>query len=385
MKEVYIAAASALPVQAQYPGTFLQLGGRALANCMGGISDLKPTGLFVGNMLGGLLDRQTQVGAALAEHVGMKGVEAYSIDAACAAGSAAFRAGCSAIRGGAHRIVAVCGVEKMSTGAREDTISALATASNWRSEGARGETFVSLNERLQRAYIDRYRLSSNAFAPFSILAHRNACENPHARFQRAIDTTTYQNDKQVHGTMRRYDAAPICDGAASILLVDKEAAMSLQRAGHPTVRVAGGACATDTLGLSERHDPLDLRALGQATARALEEARLTRDEIDLLEPHDAFTIMTALSLESSEFVPKGRATYLTDEFQPGGRIPIATMGGLKARGHPVGATGVYQLVEAYLQVAGLAGRAQVKGARIAMTQNLGGTGATAIVHIIARE
>jgi acetyl-CoA C-acetyltransferase len=151
--------------------------------------------------------------------------------------------------------------------------------------------------------------------------------------------------------------------------------------------VRASAIATDSLALQGRRDPLVLDGAVLSTARALEQAGVTRDDVDLFELHDAYTIITALSLEAAGFARRGRGVHFgkDGEIAIGGRLPISTMGGLKARGHPVGATGVYQLVESWLQLTGAAAPNQVPDAEIAMVQNIGGTGATVVTHILARE
>jgi acetyl-CoA C-acetyltransferase len=186
--------------------------------------------------------------------------------------------------------------------------------------------------------------------------------------------------------LRVHDAAPVCDGAACVLLATRDVALRLRREGKPVVRVAGSSSATDSLALVDRKDPLVLSALAKANSRAFASARISVSDVDIYEPHDAFSIMTVLSLEASGFAQVGRGVALGDEIGRMARLPTSTMGGLKARGHPVGASGIYQLVEAFLQLTGNAGQAQVpNGPSVAVTQNLGGTGATATVHVLARE
>ncbi len=177
------------------------------------------------------------------------------------------------------------------------------------------------------------------------------------------------------------DSAGICDGAAAVLVGPLSSARRSQR---PAVRVAASTCVTDTLGLAQREDPLVWRAVGGSASRAFEQARLRPADIDLFELHDAFTIVSALSLEACGFADRGSAVKLAAEgrIAPGGDIPICTLGGLKGRGHPVGASGVYQIVEAALQLRGEAGAAQVKGAAIAMAQSVGGSGSIAVTHIL---
>jgi acetyl-CoA C-acetyltransferase len=198
-------------------------------------------------------------------------------------------------------------------------------------------------------------------------------------FRKPITKETYEKGRMVADPVSLFDASPIGDGAAALLLVPA--------ANAPTaVRVVGSAVSTDTLAIHDRKDPLWLKAAEESAARAYRQAGLGPEDVDLFELHDAFSIMAALSLEACGFAARGKGVRLglAGEITPTGRIPICTMGGLKARGHPVGATGLYQLAEATLQLRGEAGAAQIDGARVALTQNIGGSGATIATHILSR-
>ncbi len=386
MIDAYIVGAGQIPVVKCAAHSAAELGAQAIQTARLAIPDLVPTALYVGNMLSGMLERQTQMAVSVALHAGLHGIEAFTVDAACGAGAAAARWGLMAIWCGAHDVVAVCGTERMSAAPKAELSTALATASDWPQEGALGHTFVSLNGLLHAEYIRRYGWPDDIFGQFAVNAHLNASVNPNARFNHVISLDHYRASHRIDEHLRIYDAAPVCDGAACIILATKRVAESLRRTGAPVVRVAASASATDTLGLAHRGDPLVLAGLTQATQRAYATAKVSPRDVDIYEPHDAFGIMTALSLEASGFAAPGRGVTLGDELCRTGGLPTTTMGGLKARGHPVGASGVYQLVEAFLQLTGNAGDAQVPGApAVALTQNLGGTGATATVHILTRE
>jgi len=385
MRDVYIVGVGQTAVTKRAESV-VAIGADAVARAIEDAGGLEPTALYVGNMLGGMLCRQTQLGAAILEAMGRLGIEAAGTEAACGGGGVAARFGVMAIRSGMHEVVAVCGAECMSVRERDETVRALATASDWPREGARGETFVSLNARLMEDYLHRYGYPSDALAPFAINAHENARKNPFAMFHKALDHDGYVESKRIHGHMCLFDAAPICDGSACLLLASGPVAARVRSSGRPVVRVLASTAATDTLGLGTRADALRLAGLERCTKQAYQEAGLGPADIDVYEPHDAFTVMTALSLEASGFAEWGKGAELGAEIGPEGRIPTTTMGGLKGRGHPVGATGVYQMVEATLQLMGRARDAQLPGhPRIALTQNLGGTGATAVTHILARE
>jgi acetyl-CoA C-acetyltransferase len=220
------------------------------------------------------------------------------------------------------------------------------------------------------------------FAVFAEVAHENATSNPNARLRGGCSRENYLTSRMVSEPIGLFDASPIADGAAAVVLGDdRHAAQHGKR-----VDIVGSACATDTLSLQQRRDPLWLQAVEVSAHAALDQAGLRHSDVDLLELHDAFTIMSALSLESSGFTPRGTATRFAREqgIHRGGALPISTFGGLKARGHPVGASGTYQIVEATLQLRGEAGPNQVPSPSVAMTQSVGGSGATAVTHLLKR-
>ncbi|HVZ36004.1 MAG TPA: beta-ketoacyl synthase N-terminal-like domain-containing protein [Polyangiaceae bacterium] len=386
MRNVFIAGVGQTPVSKQTTEEVRELGATAVRAAMQSSRLEGPTALYVGNMLSGILSEQQQMGALIAQQVGLGGIEAATIEAACGSGGAALRFGVMAIQSGAHDVVVVCGVERMTHAPKERTTRALATASDWEKEGSRGETFLSLNARMMRAYMETYEVGSSVFAPFAINAHRNANNNPNALFHKEIDEATYATSRQVEGPLRLFDVSPICDGSAAVVLVSEDVARRLRSEGQPLVKVRASAVGTDALALDDRAALLWLAGVERSAKRAFEQAKLKPADIDLFECHDAYTIMSVLSLEAAGFAPEGRGYTLGLEGEIGreGRLPITTMGGLKGRGHPVGATGVYQFAEAFAQLTGTAGKNQVPDAEIAMTQNVGGTGATVITHILER-
>jgi acetyl-CoA C-acetyltransferase len=386
LRDVFIVGVSQTPVNKDADVRDRALGAAALAAALDD-ARVEPTSvgaLYAGNMMSGTLARQQQLGALLADYAGLAGVEAVTLEAACASGAAAARMGYLAIAGGAHEIVAVCGVERM-THVDHDTITrALAAAADWDLEGAGGESFLSLNAQLMRAYMQRYGVRAEDFAPFSINAHRNALTNPNALLHKAITRDDYLASRVVSDPVRLFDASPICNGAAALVLASADAAATLSRAAR--VRIAGSAAATAPVALARRADPLQLTAVEASTRRALAQAGIAHNDVDVFELHDAYTIVCALTLESAGFAAPGGGTRLACEGGIGidGELPLATFGGLKARGHPVGATGCYQLVEAYLQLSDKAGENQVRGAEHALVQNIGGTGATVVTHVLER-
>jgi acetyl-CoA C-acetyltransferase len=338
--------------------------------------------LLVGNMLSGELTSQEHLGALVADFAGLRGIEAFKIEAACGSGAAAARLGYITVAGGMADVVLVVGVEKMTDRTGEETTAALAMAADADYEVMHGLSFVSINALLMRRYMHEFKVAHEAFAPFTINSHRNAVNNPYAMFPFPISEEGFRKAKMIADPINLMDSSPICDGAAAIVLCPTELSRAL---GHgKSVRVRASAAATDTVALHDRRDPLALEGAGLSARRAYQLADVLPSDIDLLELHDAFSIMSVLSLEACGFAERGQGTRLglEGEIAIDGGLPICTMGGLKARGHPVGATGVYQLAEAVQQLRGEAGANQVAGAHLAMTQNIGGSGATVITHIL---
>jgi acetyl-CoA C-acetyltransferase len=344
-----------------------------------------PEGHFVGNMLSPLIDGQNQLGTFIADWVGMWRAEAVKIEAACGSGAAAFRAGLMAVASGEMETALVVGVEKMTDKAGHDVTAALATAADADYEVEQGVSFVGLNALIMRRYMYEFGWKHSDFAPFSINAHANAMHNPYARLHDKITVEQFEKSSMVATPINLLDASPIGDGAAAALIVPAERVASLP--GRPRIVVAGSASATDTIAVHSRKDPLFLSAAYASAKRAYEMAGVGINDIDFFELHDAFSIMSALSLEACGFAERGQGVRLglDNEIHLKGRVPICTRGGLKARGHPVGATGMYQIVEVVQQLRCECGPTQVEGARIGMAQNIGGSGATILTHILKSE
>ncbi len=379
MLEVAILGIGQTPVREHWELSIRQLAVAAGRAAMEDAGLNKVDGIFVGNMTSGRLNQQHHMGALIADYLGQWGVEAVKLEAACGSAGSAMRQGILAVASGEMEAALIIGVEKMTETGLRQTTAALATAADADYEVVQGVSFVGLNALIMRRYMHEYGYSRGDFAPFALNAHANAAKNPNALFREPISQRAYEKGRIVADPISLYDASPIGDGAAALLLVP--AAKAPQ-----AVRVIGSASSTDTLAIHDREDALWLKAAEQSAKRAFAQAGVGPDEIDLFELHDAFSIMAALSLEACGFAERGEGVRLAQSgaILPGGDIPIATMGGLKGRGHPVGATGLYQLAEAAMQLRGSAGAAQIDGARIAMTQNIGGSGATIATHILRR-
>ncbi|MBM3152210.1 MAG: thiolase domain-containing protein [Chloroflexi bacterium] len=340
--------------------------------------------LYVGNMLSPLVSSQNHLGALVADWAGLKNIEAAKIEAACGSGAAAFRAGLMAVASGEATSALAVGVEKMTDKAGRDVTAALATAADADYEVEQGVSFVGLNALIMRRYMHEYGWKPADFAAFSINAHANAIHNPFARLRQKITLDDYGKAPMVATPINLLDASPVGDGAAAALIVPVDAA---PRDGRPLVTVTGSAAATDTIAIHSRRQPLFLEAAHTSARQAYAQAGVGPEDIDLFELHDAFSIMTALSLEACGFAERGQGPRLglDGAITPRGRLPVCTRGGLKARGHPVGATGMYQIVEVVQQLRGECGPTQVAEARIGLAQNIGGSGASIITHILKRD
>lgn len=345
----------------------------------------KVDALFVGNMLSPLIDGQNQLGTFIADWTGLWQREAVKVEAACGSGAAAFRAALMAVASGDVESALVVGVEKMTDKAGHDVTAALATAADADYEVEQGVSFVGLNALVMQRYMHEYGWKHTDFAPFSINAHANAMHNPFARLHEKISVEKFEKSAMVATPINLLDASPIGDGAAAAIIVSAEKVASLN--GRPRVVVAASASATDTIAVHSRKDPLFLRAAYESAKHCYEMAGIESKDIDVFELHDAFSIMSALSLEACGFAERGQGPRLGLEncITPKGPVPICTRGGLKARGHPVGATGMYQIVEVVQQLRGECGETQVDGATIGMAQNIGGSGASILTHVLKAE
>ena len=384
MRDVYVIGVGQTPAGEWWDRSLRDLAADALQAAVTDAGVDLPQALFVANMLAARISNQTQLGALIASHVGWRGLEATTVEAACASGGVAIQAAARAVASGMLDLVAVCGVEKMTDATGGPVTTALATAADADFEGAHGATFVALNALIMRRYMHEHRVAHEAFAPFGLNAHANAVHNPNAMFRRAISMETWRRAPVISDPVNLFDSSPVADGAAALILGSADLARA---SGRAPLRLLAGACATDSLDLASREDPIDLYAARLSAQRACDQAGLGPGDIDVFELHDAFSIMAALSLEAAGFAGPGEATQLAAEGEIGlqGRVPICTLGGLKGRGHPVGATGVYQMVDLATQLRGDAGAAQVPGAAIGMAQNVGGTGATVVTHILAAD
>jgi len=382
MREVAILGIGQTKIDEHWDLSLREIGGNAAFAAMQDAGMDKVDALFIGNMLSPIIDGQNQLGTYFSDWIGLWKQEAVKVEAACASGAAALRAGLMAVSAGDIESALIVGVEKMTDKAGHDITAALATAADADYEVEQGISFVGINALIMRRYMHEFGWAHADFAPFSINAHANAIHNPFARLHQKINVDQFEKSSMVATPINLMDASPIGDGAAAVIIVPAEKVTSLK--GKPRVTVAGSASATDAIAVHSRKDPLFLSAAYESSKRAYEMANIQLEDIDVFELHDAFSIMSALSLEACGFAERGQGVRLglDNEISPDGRVPVCTRGGLKARGHPVGATGIYQIVEVVQQLRGECGKTQVDGAKIGMAQNIGGSGATIITHIL---
>lgn len=384
MREVAVIGIGQTKIDEHWDKSLRELAGFAVLDAVKDAGLNQVDALYVGNMMSASANHQSQLGAYIADWVGLRYAESFKLESACSSSAAAFRTALLAVASGAIDTAVALGVEKMTDSPGAEITAELATAADADWEITQGVSFVALNALIMRRYMYEYGWTKNDFAPFSINAHANGVHNPNARFRKAITEKQYLDAGIVADPINLMDASPVGDGAAAVVMVP------LEKIGHssanPLVKIIGSAAATDSIAVHGRKDPLWLRAAELSSKKAYSQAGLTSSDIDLFELHDAFSIMAALSLEASGFAERGKGPRfgLEGEIRPDGKIPIATRGGLKARGHPVGATGMYQLVEVVEQLRHQAEGSQVENARIGMAQNIGGSGSNIITHILQR-
>jgi len=381
MRDVGIIGIGQVPISEHWDLCLRDLGALATLRALEDAGVDRADALYVGNMLAGELSGQENLATLIADSTGLLPIEGLRIEAACAAGGAAVRTAYTTVASGAHDLVLAVGVEKMTDHLTDGITAALATAADADYEAGHGVSFVALNALLMRRYMYEFGFTHEDFASFSITSHDNAVHNPNAMYRTPITPEEYTTSTVVADPITILDSAPICDGAAALLLCPMEQAGAFST---PPIRIAASTVATDTLGLAERSDPLHWGSIEISCRDAYEQAGVTPADIDLYEAHDAFTIVSALSLEAAGFARPGEgvALALDGRIALDGDVPMSTLGGLKGRGHPIGASGVYQVLEVVQQLRGEAGPAQVKNAAVGMAQSVGGSGSVAVTHIL---
>ena len=383
MKPAAIVGVGMTPVREHWSLSIAELAEEAgrLALADAGLAGVDA--LYVGNAYGATYNQQTQLGSLIAESLGLAGIESFCCEAGDASGGVALRTGYLAVAAGAVKTAMVLGVEKVTDVVGPARNYARSVSLNADYETVNGATLTAMAALLMRRYMVEHNVELAQFEGFSINAHRNGSRNPKAMYRNLLRSGSFGKAPMIAEPISLFDSAPDADGAAAVVLAPADEAVDLV---PKPVLLAGSAVATDSLMLQERIDPLYFASVKRSAAQALDRAGLSVSDLDLLELHDGFTIMTALALEAMGFSARGSGwAWAQDDGEKlslGGELPLSTFGGLKSRGNPSGATGVYQAVEASLQLRGEALENQIAGAATALVQNLGGLASTAVTHVL---
>jgi acetyl-CoA C-acetyltransferase len=341
----------------------------------------KLDGIYVGNMSAGGFVKQEHLGPLMADAVGMSGIPAVRVESACASGSVALRTAYFEVASGASDIVLAAGVEKMTDGA--DVTDVLAMAADQENEAYHGITFPGLYAMIARAHMEKYGTTETDLAEVTVKNHRHGALNPKAQFPRKVTVEQVLASSPVAEPLRLLHCSPVSDGAAAVLLCPLDRAKEFTK--NP-IKILASAMATSSLALADRDDPAFLDAVQLSAERAYAAAGVGPGEIQVAEVHDCFSIAEICCTEALGLVERGKGgeAARSGDTALGGRIPVNTSGGLKSKGHPVGATGIAQAIEICDQLRGDAGKRQVPDAKIGLCQNMGGSGASSVVHILGR-
>lgn len=339
--------------------------------------------ITVGSMSPGLFVGQEHLGPLLADELGMLGVPALRVESACASGGVSLYAAFAQVAAGLADVVLATGVEKMTDVSGDECTAALATAADGETEVFYGATFPGLYAMMARAHMERWGTTREQLAEVAVKNHRHGSMNPHAQYRQTITVADVLRSAKVAEPLNVLDCSPITDGAAAVVLADLATAKKLAK-GRPVVKVAGIGVASDWIALHARPDMTTIPATTEAARRALAMAGRKLGDVQVVELHDCFTIAEIVVLESLGLCPPGKGGEQAPSGRTalGGALPVNPSGGLKSKGHPVGATGIAQIVELTTQLRGAAGPRQVKDARVALAQNMGGTGASSVVTVL---
>lgn len=332
--------------------------------------------VFVANMLIGKIAGQDHLGPVITSSLGLN-CASFKVEGACASGGLAVHLAIQGLLAGTYKNVLVVGAEKMSDAPTSQITWALMGASSSKERKA-GLTFPALYALLAQAHMQKYGTTREQMAEVSVKNHYHASLNSKAQYSYQVTTEKVLNSSLISYPITLFDSSPITDGAGALILSSEITSDG--------IFITGSAVASDTIDLSERKSLTELKATQLAAAAAFKQAGIGIKDIDVAEVHDCFTIAEVLAMEDLGFCPKGEGGKFIKSHATklGGICPVNTSGGLKACGHPVGATGVKQIIEITEQLKGNAGQRQVKNAKIGLTQNVGGTGATVAVHILQK-
>jgi acetyl-CoA C-acetyltransferase len=336
--------------------------------------------MYVGAMSPGLFVGQEHLGAVMADYLGVNPIPATHVESACASGGVAFRQAFLEVASGASEIVLAGGVEKMTDGA--DVTEVLATAADQEYEVYQGLTFPGLYAMIARAHMHEYGTTREQLAAVAVKNHRNGAKNPNAQFRSEVTAEQVMNSTMVADPLRLLDCSPVSDGGAAVIVASMDVAKKLKK--NP-LWVIASAQASDSIALHSRKSITTLGSVTKAAEKAYKMAGVKPSDVDLVEVHDCFTIAEIVATEDLGFFEKGKGGQAAADGQTSiecNLIPVNTSGGLKSKGHPVGATGIAQIIELYEQLNGKAGARQVPNPHIGMAHNMGGSGASCVIHIL---
>ncbi len=349
-----------------------------------GISGDDIDALYVSNTSTSSFIQQEHQAVMAADSGGLLPIPSTEVEAACASGGVSVRHAYMAVKSGEHKVVMVIGCEKMSDISEPAIADTLMSAADREWEGQIGATFPALFAILARRHMHNYGTTETQLASPAVKAHANAVDNPYAQFRFKISTEAVLRSPIVSDPLRMLNCAPISDGAAAVVVCRGDLVDQFE--GEP-IWIDASTQASDTLAIHDRPSITTFRAVKSAAKQAYDKLSMKPEDVEIAELHDSFTISEIMSVEDLGFVEKGKGGKAIEDgmFDKKGKIPVSVSGGLKAKGHPVGATGIAQVAEIVEQLRGTAGKRQVKGVKRGLTLNLGGTGSTAVIHILNGE
>ena len=323
-------------------------------------------------------------GPAVTEHVGLHGVPCTRIENACAAGGSAVRHGVQAIRAGMADVVLAGGVEIMTDLSRDVTKYWLGVSGETEWERTTGTTFAGVYAQLANAYFEAHDATPEHLSKIAVKNHTNGASNSKAHLSFECSLTDAANAPMVADPLTLYHCCPTSDGAAAVVLASDDVVGEYT---DERVRIAGVGAASDRVGLADRETYTAIPASERAGNAAYAESGYGPDDVDVAEVHDCFAIAELVAYEDLGFADRGEAATLVDDERTtrSGEIPVNPSGGLKSKGHPIGATGVGQLVELYEQLIGDAGDRQIEAPTVGLAHNVGGSGGAAVVHVLENE
>ncbi len=380
-RKVFVVGSGMSNVGRLYERPLRDLASEALFKAVDDAGNVVPEYLVVGNMLSSQVE-QENLASLIADYCGLRGISGFKIEAACGSGGAALIVGYSLISAGLADVVAVVGIEKLSERTTPEVTRGLAYAADADFEIPYGISFSGLNALVMRYYMNKYDVKREEMSAWPVLMHENGYYNPYAHLRMKITHEDVIKSPVIADPIRLLDSCPMSDGAAAVILASEDVA---KKYNDTPILIAGVGNALDSTDISSRFELDSFLASRLSAERAFRAAKLTPKDIDVAELHDAYSINGVITLEDVGFAPKGMGAKLISEgrFRPGDKPTINPSGGLKSRGHPVGATGVYQVCEVVMQLRGEFPGVKV-GGEVGLTQNIGGVGSNITTIILRR-